>query len=78
MSTSLYPRDSETGLANVLIFLHGLACWLGHLGRSFRRAAVGFRLEIQGDEVVLSGLAGGFKRKISSSGEGSGCLNPRQ
>lgn len=35
---------------DALIFLHGLTSWLGHLGHSFRCAAVGFRLEIQGDE----------------------------
>jgi hypothetical protein len=46
---------------NVLIVLHGLACGLGHLGHSFRRAAVGFRLEIQGDDVANSGLEGGLQ-----------------
>ena len=53
----------------VLIVLHGLACWLGHLGHSFGRAAVGFGPEIQGDDVARSGRAGGLERLNVKLGE---------
>lgn len=53
---------------NLLIVLNGLACWLGHLGHSFGRAAVGFRLEIQDDDVAGSGLAGGLDKMDRARG----------
>jgi len=58
-------------IGDVLIVLRRLACWLGHLGRSFGRAAVGFRLEIQDDDLVWSGLAGGFAVRGIELGRGS-------
>jgi hypothetical protein len=73
MSVSGAVIDMWPAWLNVLIVLNGLACWLGHLGHSFGRAAVGLGLEIQGDDVAGSGLAGGLEGEISSSGMLSSC-----
>lgn len=73
MSVSWGLSDMWPAWLNVLVVLNGLACWLGHLGHSFGRAAVGFGLEIQDDDIAGSGLAGRLDGVVSSSGMSSSC-----